>query len=67
MKIIVNKELCKGCYICINFCPKKVFVVDKEMNDKGIYPSKPENVEKCSNCKICELMCPDQAIVVIKE
>ncbi|WP_456418944.1 4Fe-4S dicluster domain-containing protein [Methanocaldococcus infernus] len=67
MEIRIDEKLCKGCYICINFCPRKVFTISNELNDKGIYPSKPEKAELCTYCRICEFMCPDQAIVVIKK
>ncbi len=65
--IFINKELCKACYICIEFCPKKVFTISKELNKKGVYPSEVDDESRCTYCKICELMCPDQAITVVKK
>ncbi len=64
--ISVNEDFCKGCYICIAYCPKKVFSVSNKLNKRGIYPSKPEKENECTYCMLCELICPDQAIVVKK-
>lgn len=57
-EIIINKEWCKGCGICVHFCPKEVLALDD--NDK----SSVKNPEKCSVCRLCELRCPDLAIEV---
>lgn len=56
----INKEWCKGCGICIEFCPYGVFVTDY----LG-YP-KIANNEKCIGCRMCEFRCPDFAIKVTK-
>lgn len=62
--VTVNEKLCKGCNICTEFCPKKVYEESKELNQKGIHVPFPANNEKCTKCGLCALMCPDQAIKV---
>lgn len=52
----INREWCKGCRICVEFCPKDALATDKLEKAKLAYP------EKCIRCGICELMCPDLAI-----
>lgn len=53
--LIVDKEWCKGCNICVVFCPKNVLeLVDGKVNIK--------NLEACIQCGQCELRCPDYAI-----
>ena len=64
MAIYVDKEICKGCQLCIHLCPKKVFEVGEEVNDKGFVIPKVARKDQCINCKICELICPDLAIFV---
>ncbi|BAP61222.1 MAG: 2-oxoglutarate ferredoxin oxidoreductase subunit delta [Methanothermococcus sp.] len=64
--ISIDEELCKGCYICVESCPKKVFRISKGLNKKGIYPSAVGNIEDCNYCGICEIICPDQSIAVKK-
>jgi len=29
-KLAINREWCKGCGICVAFCPKDVLVLDEE-------------------------------------
>jgi 2-oxoglutarate ferredoxin oxidoreductase subunit delta len=62
--VTVNEKLCKGCNLCTEFCPKKVYEESKELNKKGIHVPVPVNMEKCTKCGLCALMCPDQAISV---
>ena len=49
---------CKGCGICIEFCPQGVFTVDEQGRPVVAYP------EKCTACHWCDTHCPDMAITV---
>jgi 2-oxoglutarate ferredoxin oxidoreductase subunit delta len=62
--ITVNENLCKGCNICTEFCPRKVYEQSEKLNKKGVRLPVPKNEDKCKKCGICALMCPDQAIKV---
>jgi 2-oxoglutarate ferredoxin oxidoreductase subunit delta len=59
-RIVVNKAWCKGCGICVEFCPQDVL----EMKDGS---SEVAHIEKCTLCQLCELRCPDFAIEVSEE
>ena len=60
MALTNNKKYCKGCGICVAFCPKQVL----ELDELGkVYEKAPEN---CISCGQCELRCPDFAIQVSK-
>ncbi|MDP9751256.1 4Fe-4S binding protein [Thermoanaerobacter pentosaceus] len=68
-KVIFNEDLCKGCELCVNACPKKIIEMDLgKINVKGYHPAtiKPENMDKCIGCAFCAMMCPDTVITVIK-
>lgn len=62
--IEIDKELCKGCWICINFCPKNVFEISNKINNRGYYLPKIARADKCSYCRFCELLCPEFAIII---
>lgn len=58
---IVDNEWCKGCGICVHFCPKNVLELNNE--EKAFAARHPD----CICCKLCELRCPDLAIEVVVE
>ncbi|MFH1548030.1 MAG: 4Fe-4S binding protein [Candidatus Omnitrophota bacterium] len=65
--IQIKEEKCKGCQICINFCPRGVLGISKKINKKGFYTVEVIHKEKCSGCGICFLVCPDVAIEIYGE
>lgn len=55
-KPAINIAWCKGCGICVAFCPTQALSMTTA--DKASL-SHPEN---CTSCGMCELRCPDLAI-----
>jgi 2-oxoglutarate ferredoxin oxidoreductase subunit delta len=66
INVEINENLCKGCEICIDFCPLKVFEVSEKLNRKGYYIPLIANEKACNGCRLCELLCPDLAIIITK-
>lgn len=64
--IKIDEELCKGCAICITFCPKKVFDTSNQINNRGYYLPIIVRINDCTYCKFCELLCPEFAIIIEK-
>jgi 2-oxoglutarate ferredoxin oxidoreductase subunit delta len=60
-KIDIYKAWCKGCGICVAFCPTGALA-----KDEAGYPY-VQDIEKCINCGWCEIRCPDFAITVEKK
>jgi 2-oxoglutarate ferredoxin oxidoreductase subunit delta len=51
---------CKGCGLCIAFCPQDVF----EAN--GLGRPVVANPDRCTACDLCAKRCPDMAIAVVR-
>jgi len=62
--VVVSKEYCKSCGLCINICPAKVLAVSREINLLGYNPVEVVNPENCRECGFCYLVCPDAALTV---
>ena len=63
-KIVIDRELCKGCRYCIEACPKDSITPDTQFNSMGYYPVVFSFPEKCTGCAMCAQMCPEIAIEV---
>ena len=61
-RIVLNREKCKACYLCIEACPNKVLDRDTEVNGLGYYPAKVVGNQNCVGCAMCARVCPDIAI-----
>ncbi|KJR99637.1 MAG: hypothetical protein VR68_08905 [Peptococcaceae bacterium BRH_c4a] len=62
--VIIDNNYCKGCFLCMHYCPKKIIDKSTNINGKGYAVPYIANPEECSNCKTCELICPELAITV---
>ncbi|GHV27284.1 4Fe-4S ferredoxin [Spirochaetia bacterium] len=63
-KVVIDRELCKGCLLCIRACPVQVLEKDNRLNAQGSYPSFPVHPEKCIACGNCFEVCPDVCIEI---
>ncbi len=57
-RVTVFPNWCKGCHLCIEFCPQEVLA---EGPGGRVIVAHPE---RCTACRWCELHCPDFAIFV---
>jgi 2-oxoglutarate ferredoxin oxidoreductase subunit delta len=58
---LINRDWCKGCGICVEFCPKHVLELDD--SERGV----AVRLEDCICCRLCEMRCPDLAIDIETE
>jgi 2-oxoglutarate ferredoxin oxidoreductase subunit delta len=62
-KIKINEERCKGCAVCIQFCPLKLLSINpQKINHAGYNVVCINELDKCIGCGMCAMMCPDQAL-----
>lgn len=59
-RFTIIKRFCKGCRICVDFCPTGTLDLDDRFKITVAHP------EKCIGCRMCEMRCPDMAIYVKK-
>lgn len=65
--IEIDRELCKGCQLCMAFCPKAVITIYPKVNAAGYQPATPTKNEECTGCSVCAVVCPEVAIEVYRE
>jgi 2-oxoglutarate ferredoxin oxidoreductase subunit delta len=64
-RIRIRRDICKGCGLCIEFCPKKLLGLDEQLNARGVKPATCQgHMEDCIGCGNCAAMCPDAAIEI---
>lgn len=62
----LDRELCKGCGLCVGVCPKNVLELSKTVNAKGYFPVFQARPEDCILCALCCTMCPDLALSIVE-
>ena len=60
-KHVIDQSWCKGCNICVHYCPKHVLELDEHERVVAVRPA------DCICCRLCEKRCPDMAIEIISE
>lgn len=53
----LDKDKCKGCGLCVEICPHRVFIMEKGKSDIV-------DKDRCMECGACSLNCPFEAISV---
>jgi 2-oxoglutarate ferredoxin oxidoreductase subunit delta len=56
-EIHIIEAWCKGCAICVEFCPKHVFIMKDNL-------PVIVDLQACNRCMLCEIRCPDFALTV---
>jgi pyruvate ferredoxin oxidoreductase delta subunit len=59
MRPVIQKDKCKGCGLCSEYCPDSAIKISK--NKKFI------DYDYCKGCGICSLECPNHAMIMVKE
>ncbi|MCX6005073.1 MAG: 4Fe-4S dicluster domain-containing protein [Chloroflexi bacterium] len=64
--IEISHQICKGCELCINFCPKKVIKLSDKLNAAGYQHAIYIEDGECTGCAVCAIVCPEVAIEVYR-
>lgn len=57
LEISIHEQSCRGCELCVDICPTKVFRMDEEKRLCVV-----DHVEDCIACLSCGYICPSGAI-----
>ena len=63
-KIAIDITHCKGCGLCVMFCPKGALRMSGEISRRGVNPAEVVDENACTGCLNCTLVCPDTAIEI---
>ena len=60
----IDPTQCKGCRLCVEFCPKGCIVVGSDINELGYQYAKFEKHE-CTACGLCYYVCPELGAITV--
>ena len=61
-RVVIFAARCKGCGLCVEFCPTDVLALSAEFNPKGYHFPVVVRAAACGGCELCGIYCPDFAI-----
>ncbi len=65
--VLIDRERCKGCELCVHACPQGVLRMSETYNAKGYHPVMLDEREKvCTGCAVCAVICPDVVFTVYR-
>jgi len=64
--LLIDKNRCKACSLCISVCNKHLLELADELNAKGYHPIRITDQERCTSCALCGVVCPEGALTVYK-
>ena len=59
MNIVIDKELCIGCGVCVEMCPEDVLELQGEV-------ATVINLDDCIECEACQVNCEYEAIQCVE-
>ena len=66
-KVKIKKDKCKGCKLCVFYCPVKHLKLSSGLNKRGVRFALSDDNSKCIGCGFCFYICPDSCIEINQE
>lgn len=63
----IDEKRCKGCGLCVEFCPKHCLTLSEGLNSIGYHPAEMHEPQACSACALCAEVCPESGIAVYRK
>jgi 2-oxoglutarate ferredoxin oxidoreductase subunit delta len=64
-QVYIDKERCKGCGYCIEYCQRDVLTIGSELSSKGYQLAAVKDGARCLACGFCEFICPEFALKLV--
>lgn len=64
--VLIAKDVCKGCELCIGACPQECLGLSNHLNIRG-YRFVQLTADTCTGCINCALVCPDSVLTVYRQ
>jgi 2-oxoglutarate ferredoxin oxidoreductase subunit delta len=61
-RIVIDRDRCKGCELCVHTCPQHVLALTRDLNARGNFFAAALAPSRCIGCRLCCITCPDVAI-----
>jgi len=66
--VLIDRERCKGCELCVNACPHHLLHLSPQLNMRGYHPAELDDAAAdCTGCALCALVCPDVVLTIYRE
>ena len=65
-RLEIDKDVCKGCEVCLTACPFQILEMRTQVNSKGYHYPYVNDPDRCTGCTNCASVCPDSCIVVFR-
>ena len=62
----IEEARCKGCELCVKFCPRHALDMAEHFNPAGYHPAFLKSPELCTGCGVCAQMCPEAGIAIYR-
>ncbi len=62
----ITEDRCKGCGLCVEFCPKSCLGMSDGLNRIGYHAAVLVKADECNGCALCAQMCPETAIRIYR-
>jgi len=62
--VVVDPDLCKGCSLCVLYCPPEVLSLFDGLNRHGYHPAVYAGTG-CTGCAICFYVCPEPGAIAV--
>ena len=66
-EVIIQKDKCKGCQLCIEYCPTRYLELSSSLNKRGVTFAKVAKNSNCIGCGFCFIICPETCIEVYEK